>query len=111
MRRSPGWLAWLGWLACLSAAEAQERWPAPDPELLRRAAALLQAAPLVDGHNDLPSRLQELYGGAVDSADLDRRQPGLPADVPRIREGRVGAQFWAANPRADPASAAGALRN
>ncbi|MBI4420638.1 MAG: membrane dipeptidase, partial [Gemmatimonadetes bacterium] len=26
-------------------------------------------------------------------------------------EGRVGAQFWAANPRADPASAAGALRN
>ncbi len=105
------WLVAVGWLAVVRPAAGQERWSPPDPALLQRARAILETAPLVDGHNDLPSRLQELYGGAVDSVDLNQRQPGLPADIPRLREGRVGAQFWAANPRIDPALTTAALRN
>jgi membrane dipeptidase len=58
-----------------------------------RAAALLADAPLVDGHNDLPWALRER--GRTD-ADLTagHRLPGVRTDLPRLRAGRVGAQFW-----------------
>jgi len=55
-----------------------------------RALDLLAAAPLVDGHNDLPWALRTL-GRAV---DLAAGVPELHTDLPRLRAGRVGAQFW-----------------
>lgn len=66
----------------------------PDPRLLERARALLAEAPLIDTHNDLPTMLIEKYAGDIDKLDLTRPQPDLCADLPRLREGRVGAQFW-----------------
>jgi membrane dipeptidase len=66
----------------------------PDPKLLARAQAILAEAPLIDTHNDLPTMLIEKYGGDVGQVDLTRPQPQLCADLPRLREGRVGAQFW-----------------
>jgi membrane dipeptidase len=55
-----------------------------------RALDLLAAAPLVDGHNDLPWALRAL-GKPV---DLAAGVPALHTDLPRLRAGRVGAQFW-----------------
>lgn len=55
-----------------------------------RALDLLTATPLVDGHNDLPWALRAL-GRA---ADLAEGVPELQTDLPRLRAGRVGAQFW-----------------
>ncbi len=50
---------------------------------------------VLDGHNDLPWALRELSGGdpaaEPDVAAGDRR---LHTDLPRLRAGRVGAQFW-----------------
>jgi membrane dipeptidase len=69
---------------------------APDPALLERARALLTEVPLIDGHNDLPSSLLDLAGGDPDRADIAGRKPQLPADLPRLREGMVGGQFWSA---------------
>ncbi len=89
----------------------QEQWSPPDSALLAQAKALLDAVPLVDGHNDLPSRLQEQVDGDLSRVDLSQPQPGLPADLPRLREGRVAAQFWAAHPRVSPEEASDALRN
>src|ERR1700739_4306248 len=43
-----------------SAQPAQSQ--SSDPALLDRARALLQEAPLIDTHNDLPSMLLELHG-------------------------------------------------
>ena len=77
-----------------SGATAQERWPEPEPELLARARELLGEVPLIDGHNDLPSSLLETVDGDLDLVDLSVRQTELPADIPRLREGQVGAQFW-----------------
>ncbi len=91
-------------------AFGQERWPDPDPRLLERARALLREVPLVDGHNDLPTRLLDEAGGDPARFDLTRRQPHLPADVPRLREGMVGAQFWSAYVPSEPAFTADALR-
>ncbi|MEO8276609.1 MAG: dipeptidase [Thermoanaerobaculia bacterium] len=67
---------------------------APDAQLLERAKALLAAAPLIDTHNDLPTMLLETNGGDLTPFDLSRPQSKLCADVPRLHEGRVGAQFW-----------------
>ena len=65
-----------------------------DPALLERAQALLEQAPLIDTHNDLPSMFIELSAGDLTRFDLSVRQPTLCADIPALREGRVGAQYW-----------------
>lgn len=65
----------------------------PDPALVERARALLKQAPFIETHNDLPSMLLEVKGDLV-KYDLSKVQPKLCADVPRLREGGVGAQYW-----------------
>src|SRR5438067_462623 len=63
-----------------------------------RATALLEAVQLADGHNDLPWALRLIAGpdptAAVASTDLTTTQPGLHTDMPRLRKGGVGLQFW-----------------
>ncbi|WP_308259170.1 dipeptidase [Pseudonocardia sp. H11422] len=63
-----------------------------------RESALLSRVPLVDGHNDLPWALRLRSGpdpvAAVAGVDLAAGDPGLHTDLPRLRAGRVGAQFW-----------------
>ncbi|MDQ0260701.1 dipeptidase [Sinomonas atrocyanea] len=51
-------------------------------------------APVFDGHNDLPWALRQDFGYDVAAAALGGRQPRLHTDIPRLREGGVGAQFW-----------------
>ena len=80
-------------LAALPAA-ASEPAVASAPELLARAQAILERAPLIDAHNDLPSMLIEKGDEAWKAIDLGAVQPQLCADIPRLREGRVGAQYW-----------------
>jgi membrane dipeptidase len=66
----------------------------PDPKLLDRAKTLLEKAPLIDTHNDLPSMFLETKAGDLTSFDMSKVQPTLCADIPRLREGRIGAQYW-----------------
>ncbi|BEL02693.1 dipeptidase [Actinoplanes sichuanensis] len=47
---------------------------------------------IIDGHNDLPMRLREWHGSAVPA--LQDEHPGLHTDLPRLRKGGVGGQFW-----------------
>src|SRR5574342_1198748 len=58
------------------------------------ALRILKAVPLVDGHNDIPDAIRERGGG--DSVDFAATQLGLMTDIPKLRAGAVGAQFWAA---------------
>ncbi|GAB2588951.1 dipeptidase [Microlunatus antarcticus] len=52
------------------------------------------AGPLVvDGHNDLPWALRP-SGYDLDLVDVSRPQPQLQTDLPRLRAGGVGGQFW-----------------
>jgi membrane dipeptidase len=68
----------------------------PDPsQLLDHALDLLARSPLIDGHNDLAFALRTRVGGiAVSSVDLRSNVDGLDTDIPRLRAGRVGGQFW-----------------
>ena len=89
----------LSLLTCAAGLSAQSAQSAPssqsaDPALVARARRLLEAAPLVDTHNDLPSMLLEKYKGDLTRVDLGSVQAALCADVPRLIEGGVGAQYW-----------------
>ncbi len=59
-----------------------------------RAVAILRTVPLIDGHNDIPDAIRER--GGLDSVDFAVLQPKLMTDIPKLRSGEVGAQFWAA---------------
>ncbi|MGW7287701.1 dipeptidase [Streptomyces sp. NPDC054847] len=73
-------------------------------ELLQRARELLAAHPVVDGHNDLPWALREHVRYDLDRLDIAADQQGrLHTDIPRLRAGGVGAQFWSVYVRSDMA--------
>jgi membrane dipeptidase len=63
-----------------------------DEAAARLVEQVLGAVPVVDGHNDLPTALRARSGYSVDGLDADR--PELHTDLPRLRAGGVGAQFW-----------------
>jgi membrane dipeptidase len=65
-------------------------------EALARAFAILDRSPLIDGHNDLPILIRRDAAGDVARYDLAVRSPKRDTDIPRLREGRIAAQFWAA---------------
>lgn len=67
------------------------------------AAAALDAAPVWDGHNDVPIQLRGRYRNMI--ADFDFRDTSdtgadhsegrvMHTDLSRLRDGKVGAQFW-----------------
>ncbi|WP_350276866.1 dipeptidase [Kribbella sp. HUAS MG21] len=49
---------------------------------------------VIDGHNDLPIAFHELCGYDLDAHDLSGSVPSLNTDLPRLRRGQVGGQFW-----------------
>ena len=59
-----------------------------------QALRILKTVPLIDGHNDIPDAIRSR--GGVDSVDFGATQLGLMTDIPKLRAGMVGAQFWAA---------------
>lgn len=48
--------------------------------------------PVIDGHNDLAWARRERYD--LSTRQLDERVPDLHTDIPRLRAGGVGGQFW-----------------
>jgi membrane dipeptidase len=76
-------------LALAQAPTAQER---------ARAERILRRTPLIDGHNDLPWEIRDNHGNNLEAVDLTRDTSGLASplhtDIPRLRRGGVGAQFW-----------------
>src|SRR4029077_15955917 len=59
-----------------------------------QAVRILGTVPLIDGHNDIPDAIRER--GGLDSVNFGVLQPKLMTDIPKLRAGAVGAQFWAA---------------
>ncbi len=49
---------------------------------------------VLDGHNDLPWSMRAAFGYDLDAAELAAGQPRFQTDLPRLRAGGVGAQFW-----------------
>ena len=90
--------------ACALLLSSAAVWGADPPQPVDgRIDRVLAQTPLVDGHNDLPWEIRERFGGDLAKIDLSVDTAALPApegspplmtDIPRLRRGRVGAQFW-----------------
>jgi membrane dipeptidase len=101
----PLFLACPGFLA-LTLAAGDER-PAPgekQPAVRKRepvkltdeALRLHREAIVIDGHNDLPWRFREADDLSFLRVDIAKPQKDWHTDIPRLRKGGVGAQFWSA---------------
>lgn len=55
---------------------------------------LLAAHPVIDGHNDLLWEAREQVGYDFDRLDLEATVASTCTDLPRLRAGGVGGQFW-----------------
>ncbi|XP_072013991.1 dipeptidase 1-like [Amphiura filiformis] len=65
---------------------------------MEKARQWMQETPLIDGHNDLPWQFKKEINNEISMIDLNERPSWVPThtDITRLREGLVGAQFWAA---------------
>ena len=96
MRRS---IVLLSSFFAVAAASAKD----PTDRIAVRVDAVLAKTPVIDGHNDLPWNIRERFGGDLSKIDLGSDtakiappagEPALMTDIPRLRAGHVGAQFW-----------------
>jgi len=62
-----------------------------DPMLA--ALAILDKAPVIDGHIDLPIITRLMFANNASAIDLESRMPAH-VDIPRLRKGKVGGFFW-----------------
>jgi len=65
-------------------------------QLTDEAQRLHREALVIDGHNDLPWQYRTRADLSFRTLDIARPQKALHTDLPRLRQGGVGAQFWAA---------------
>ncbi len=68
--------------------------PQAASDVTERVQKLLQRAPVFDGHNDLAWALRKKVGYDLAARDIAVHQPALHTDIPRLRAGGVGAQFF-----------------
>jgi membrane dipeptidase len=62
---------------------------------LAHAKRLVERAPLIDGHNDIPWRMREQKPRYdFDVFDLRQPRPTFHTDIARLRAGGLGGQFW-----------------
>ena|SRR6202522_112036 len=88
-------------ILCLMLCLPLTTWAAEDYE--HRVDQVLLQTPLIDGHNDLPWEIRERFKSDVAALNLaagtshlplEAGQAALMTDIPRLRAGHVGAQFW-----------------
>jgi len=85
MRISLAAVAGVAMLVCVGEAQ----------DFKARAVAIHRSTPLIDGHNDYPWALRDLDPGRdFGKADISKPVPKLMTDIPRLRQGGVGGQFW-----------------
>ena len=62
-----------------------------------QAIRILEQVPLIDGHNDVPYQFRmraDYKFSEIDLMDTRELDPPMHTDIPRLRDGRVGGQFW-----------------
>lgn len=85
-------------------ALTSSRKPQSLEERLQVVHRLLKNFPLIDGHNDLPWNLRKFVHNKLSNLNLSAIEQQEPwsksrwsqTDIPRLKEGLLGAQFWSA---------------
>jgi membrane dipeptidase len=67
------------------------------------ANAALEAAPIFDGHNDVPNQLRDRVANQINAFDFEDTTAtaathpegrAMQTDLARLKQGKVGAQYW-----------------
>ncbi|GJE89528.1 M19 family dipeptidase [Phanerochaete sordida] len=104
------WLSWGGvlrfviyWLGFVFVIQHFEEWSSKiadavvalpkDPH--KAAKRILDRAPVIDGHIDLPIFVRAAYANNASAFDLNGELP-QHVDIPRLKRGQVGGFFWSA---------------
>jgi membrane dipeptidase len=74
------------------------------------ARRIHESAIVIDGHNDLPWELRTLGNSSFVTIDISKPQKRLMTDIPRLRAGGIGAQFWSVYVPAETAKDGTAVR-
>jgi N-acyl-D-amino-acid deacylase len=77
-------------------------------EVSEEALRIHKSAFVFDGHNDLPYAIRDKKG-SFDKFDIAKHQPALNTDIPKLKKGNVGAQFWSVYVPAETAKTKTAL--
>jgi membrane dipeptidase len=107
-------------LAIPSVASSQETSAKPPESAARQpiqvteeALRIHRRALVIDGHNDLPWKLRSDFASSLEKCDIAK--PHSPAelqtDIPRLRQGGVGGQFWSVYVPVETIQAGTALRD
>src|SRR6476659_270830 len=76
------------------AEDAKPQSDRPEIKLTDAAIKLHKSALMIDGHNDMPWEIRTKGSASFDKIDISKPQRKLQTDIPRLRQGGVGAQFW-----------------
>lgn len=79
-------------LVSCASVQAQDR-----DDYRDEAIEILESVPLFDGHNDTPWQYRNRVGykfSELDFYDTTQLENPMHTDIPRLKEGRVGAQWW-----------------
>jgi len=102
-RRRKQWVLVLAVVALVTGAIAVARvalaqQAAQAQALEEKVIRILAEVPLIDGHNDLPEQMRDRVNDRLDRVDLtsdtSTLDPPMHTDIPRLRRGHVGGQFW-----------------
>src|SRR5690349_24136130 len=111
MRRQRSLPSILACIALLSAAHAQENPPRPPVVLTDEGRKVHFESFVFDGHNDLPWQMRTKADSSFDKRDIAKPLPALQTDIPRLKQGGVGAQFWSVYVPAETAKKGTALQD
>lgn len=87
--------------------DVSERKPAPPPAerplvtVTDQARTIHSRGYVFDGHNDLPWEVRTKASRSFDTLDISKPQPKIHTDIPRLKLGGVGAQYWSVYVPAD----------
>jgi membrane dipeptidase len=81
-------------LSPVSLAWAADDKPAGPVKLTDEALRIHKEGLLIDGHNDLAWQFRLKSDLSFQNLDISRLQKGIHTDIPRLKQGGVGAQFW-----------------
>lgn len=84
--------------AAISPCVAEEEPPEKRPAIVltERAEQLHRSLLVIDGHNDLPWEMRKRASRSFENFDISQPQPEIHTDIPRLKAGGLGAQFWSA---------------
>lgn len=88
-----GWLAAVASLCGIYSTVHAEETRAP-VVVTDKARVLHGRSLVIDGHNDMPWEIRKQGSSDFSKLDISRPQPTLQTDIPRLRAGGIGAQFW-----------------